>query len=394
MPPICRPRTRSAPWPTAGSPTPTRPSGRAPSWPSAGELPARRHRHCLDPDHPLAGPARLRAGPAAAREGHRGDGGPARPTPPRPTCSPPGWRWPCAARPKRIKAAGPLRAGRAFGGAEPPAADRSPWSGPRHHRRTDDGPPAGAVRSRCPGGRCASVWPRNCAGWTTTRSTAEVLAKGLPLVNASPRSVRPGRPAPVPRPPAAARRRPWPVPAPRPAQDGPEGGDQGRDQAATKPAAKTGARATRSSAAAKTAPTTGPESAPATARAPRRRKARRRPPPRRRSRRPSRSCPVRATRRMRHERGAGSRHPRNPTCWRPPPRPGWSPSWSTSSPPPIPVVALTGGGVGISTLAHLNDSPARERRRLVHGWRSCGVTNVSCGRRIRNATPGRRWTRC
>ena len=39
-----------------------------------GHLPPGRHRPRLDPDHPVARAARLGAGPAAAREGHRGDG--------------------------------------------------------------------------------------------------------------------------------------------------------------------------------------------------------------------------------------------------------------------------------------------------------------------------------
>lgn len=87
---------------------------------------------------------------------------------------------------------------------------------------------------------------------------AEVLAKGLPLVNAEP-TVRPAR--------AASTRTATARGSATPAMAG------SGAKAGAKPAAKAGARATRSSAAAKTAPTTGPESAPATARAPRRRKA-------------------------------------------------------------------------------------------------------------------------
>ena len=68
----CRPRIRSAPWPSAGSPTPPPPSDR---WPrsSSGlaELPARRHRPGLDPADHVARPAGRRTGPAAAREDHR-----------------------------------------------------------------------------------------------------------------------------------------------------------------------------------------------------------------------------------------------------------------------------------------------------------------------------------
>ena len=49
------------------------------------------------------------------------------------------------------------------------------------------------------------------------------------------------------------------------------------------------------------------------------------------------------------------------SCWPLPRPPGWSPSWSTSSPRDgFPRLALTGGGVGTRVLAHLNASPARD----------------------------------
>ncbi len=109
---------------------------------------------------------------------------------------------------------------------------------------------------------------------------AEVLAKGLPLVNAEP-TVRPARAASTRT--ATARGGATPAKAGSGAKAGPEAkagaktapkaATKAGTKAVTKPAAKPGARATRSSAAAKTAPTTGPESGPATARAPRRRKA-------------------------------------------------------------------------------------------------------------------------
>ena len=66
-------RTRSARWPSGGSPTPPTASdplrGRSSS--AATTYAARRHRPGLDPDHPVARPARRGARPAAVRAGHR-----------------------------------------------------------------------------------------------------------------------------------------------------------------------------------------------------------------------------------------------------------------------------------------------------------------------------------
>ena len=59
----------------------------------------------------------------------------------------------------------------------------------------------------------------------------------------------------------------------------------------------------------------------------------------------------------------------------------------------VPVVALTGGGVGISTLAHLNDSPARDAvdwSRVEILWGDERFVPST----IRSGTPGRPWTRC
>ena len=66
-------RTRSARWPSAGSPTPPRPRNPHKELQRrAGDLPAGRHRPRLDPRHAVARPARRRARPAAVRAGHRG----------------------------------------------------------------------------------------------------------------------------------------------------------------------------------------------------------------------------------------------------------------------------------------------------------------------------------
>lgn len=99
---------------------------------------------------------------------------------------------------------------------------------------------------------------------------AEVLTKGLPLVNAEP-AARTARTTPTRTTPTrAGAAKSGTRTAAKPAA---KSDTKSGTKSATKPAATTGVRATRSSTAAKTAPKTGPESGPATARSPRRRKA-------------------------------------------------------------------------------------------------------------------------
>lgn len=103
---------------------------------------------------------------------------------------------------------------------------------------------------------------------------AEVLTKGLPLVNAEP-AARTARTTPTRTTPTrAGAAKSGTSTAAKPAA---KSDTKSGTKSATKPAATTGVRATRSSTAAKTAaktaPKTGPESGPATARSPRRRKA-------------------------------------------------------------------------------------------------------------------------
>ena len=140
-----RARTRSAGWRSAGSPTPRRAKNpvKALQQRAAGTTPGR-HRPGLDPDHPVARPARRRAGPAAVRAGHAGRRSRAARTAPAPTCSPPGSRLylKCPVTPR-------AHAGRA------PAWSASAWSGSpgpielvrpgRQRRHPDPARPAGAA---------------------------------------------------------------------------------------------------------------------------------------------------------------------------------------------------------------------------------------------------------
>ena len=93
--------------------------------------------------------------------------------------------------------------------------------------------------------------------------------------------------------------------------------------------------------------------------------------------------------RARHESAARSSSTPRRTCSPRRPRPGWSPRWSTSSRPAgFPAVALTGGGVGIKVLAHLNASPAGTPSTGA-GSRSSGATSVSFPATTRSGTRSR-----
>ena len=107
-------------------------AARSRSSPSARDvLPAGRHRPGLDPDHPLARPAGLDPGPAAARQGALGRRCPVRPTRRRPTCSRPGWRCTLQLPGTADEVARQGRPRPAFGGAEPARRATSAWFGRR-----------------------------------------------------------------------------------------------------------------------------------------------------------------------------------------------------------------------------------------------------------------------
>ena len=83
---------------------------------------------------------------------------------------------------------------------------------------------------------------------------------------------------------------------------------------------------------------------------------------------------------------------RDAGCWPGPPRPGWSPGWSTSSPRAGSAsVVLTGGGIGIADAGRAGATPPRATPSTGTGSTCGGATSGSCpsGHPDRNETQAR-----